>query len=178
MTDPSAAVCGACQERAVAIREVNWDGEGDDAERERIPRCSECGHQPSIVVYRENRLRDLLPEEAEWPDDSGVRWSENLPQKGEQEDGAVLLVLGAREWDSLASRASLTFREEGVEVEVVKGRGPGVGFTFDEPSDVGGVQVDLPGEALRELQGTGRWSASVGGSTDPIHLKVVVLGDV
>lgn len=176
MSDPDAAVCGACQERAVKIREVNWDGEGEDAERERIPRCAECGHQPSIVVFRENRLRDLLPEEGDWPDDSGVRWSDNLPQKGEQEDGAVLLVLGAREWDSLGSRASLTFREDDVEVEVVKGRGPGVGFSHDS-GEVGSVQVDLPGEAVKELHQTGRWSASVGGSTDPIHVKVVVLAD-
>jgi len=177
-----AAVCGACGERQVRLQRAIV-GEDEDAERHedsiekrRRAACQACGHQPSTEVFRENRLRDLLPENDEWPDESGVRWSENLPDTPEGEDGAVLLVLGPREWDSLGSRASLTFRHEGVDVEVVKGRGPGVGFTHDD-STVGGVEVHLPGEAVKELHQTGRWSASVGGTMEPVHVKVVVRAD-
>lgn len=140
-----------------------------------IPVCQACGHQVSEQVYRENRLEDLLPPRDDWPDESGVRWSENLPDPPEGEEGAVLLVLGPREWDSLRSRTSLTFREQ-AEVEVQKGRGPGVGFTHDD-GEVGGVQVDLPGPAVKELHQTGHYGASVGPSTEPVHLRVVVQAD-
>lgn len=171
MTD--AAVCGACGERQVRLQhaQVGEDGEA----RTRVAQCMACGHQPSMEVFRENRIEDLLPEREAWPEDSGVRWSENLPEMPEGEDGAVLLVLGPREWDSLASRTSLTFRE-GVEVEVQKGRSAGVGFTHDG-GEVGSVQVDLPGPAVKELHQTGHWSASVGPAIEPIHLRVVVQAD-
>lgn len=166
-----AAVCGACGERQVRLQraEVGEDGEAS----RRVARCAACGHQPSEQVFRENRLSDLLPE---LPDDSGVVWSENLPETPEGEDGAVALVLGAREWDSLAGRTSLQFHE-GVDIEVEKGVGPGVGFGTDE-GEIRSVQFRLPAEALKDLKQTGRWSASVGGTLDPLHMKVVVLADV
>ncbi|AGM11820.1 hypothetical protein M201_gp51 [Haloarcula californiae tailed virus 2] len=167
-------MCGACGERQVRLQRAEVDENGDTSHRAAV--CQACGHQPSMQVFRENRLHDLLPEDDEWPDDSGAIWSENLPETPEGEDGAVLLVLGPREWDSLASRTSLTFRYEGTEVEVVKGRGPGVGFTFGDDG-VGGVEVHLPSEALRTLHETGRWSASAGGTLDPVHVKVVVRAD-
>lgn len=174
MSERDAAVCGACLERQVRLQRYE-QGEGDDPPQ-RIPVCQKCGHQPSEQVYRENRLEDLLPPRDEWPEDTGVVYSENLPKTPEGEDGAVCLILGPREWDALRSRVTLEFHE-GVDVEITKGRGPGVGFTYDDPSAVEGVQVDLPGEALKELHQTGRWSASVGGALDPVHLKVVVLAD-
>jgi len=171
-----AAECGACGERQVRLQRAEVDEDGEASRRTAV--CQACGHQPSMQVFRENSLRDLLPEEDEWPDDSGAVWSENLPETPEGEDGAVLLVLGPREWDSLASRTTLEFSHEGTDVEVVKGRGPGVGFTFDQDSGaVGGVEVHLPGPALRTLHETGRWSASAGGTLDPVHLKVVVRAD-
>ena len=164
------AVCGACGERQVRLSTRHPAGE----DGHRAPQCAACGHQPSEQVYRENRLDDLLPENL--PDDSGVVWSENLPETPEGEDAAVCLVLGPREWDSLRERTTLEFHE-GVTIEVVKGRGPGVGFTHEQ-GDVGIVSVHLPGEAVKELHQTGRWSASVGGTHDPVHVKVVVLADV
>ena len=167
MTD-QATTCGACGEKQMRLQ---YSQGGHEAH----PACHACGHQPSMQVYRENRLEDLLPPRDDWPDESGVRWSENLPDTPEGEEGAVLLVLGPREWDSLASRTSLTFHEQ-AEVEVVKGRGPGVGFTHDD-GDVGTVTVDLPGPAIRELHDTGHWGASVGPETEPVHLRVVVQAD-
>jgi len=169
-----AAVCGACGERQVRLQQAEVGEDGEAQRRKAV--CLACGHQPSTEVFRENRLRDLLPEDEEWPEDSGVAWSENLPETPEGEDGAVLLVLGPREWDSLASRTTLEFRHEGVGVEVVKGRGPGVGFMFGDEG-VGGVEIHLPGEALRTLHETGHWSATAGGTQNPVHLKVVVRAD-
>lgn len=171
MSEHDAAVCGACGERQVRLQQAQVDEDGEASRR--VARCLACGHQPSTQVFRENRLGDLLPED--WPDDTGVVWSENLPDTPEGQDAAVLLVLGPREWDALSSRASLEFHE-GVDVEVVKGRGPGVGFSTGD-GEVHGVEVHLPGEAVKELHQTGRWSASVGPSLEPVHVKVVVLAD-
>lgn len=172
-SERDAGVCGACGERQVRLQRAEVDDEGETAER--VARCQACGHQPSQQVYRENRLEDLLPPRSQWPDESGVRWSRNLPDTPEGEEGAVLLVLGPREWDSLRPRTKLEFHEQ-VDVEVYKGRGPGVGFEHDG-GDVGTVRVDLPGPAVKDLHQTGVWSASVGGTMDPVHLRVVVQAD-
>jgi len=61
-------------------------------------------------------------------------------------------------------------------VELVKGQGPGVGFTFGGEG-VGGVEVHLPAEALRTLHERGHWSANVGQALTPVYLKVVVRAD-
>jgi hypothetical protein len=164
-----AAVCGACGDQQVRLQHDSADE--DDQRWAAV--CMACGHQPSSEVYRENRLCDLLPDEDGWPEDSGVAWSDDLPESPEGEDSAVLLVLGSREWESLASRTSLEFRYDDVDVEVVKGRGPGVGFTYEGGGVVGGVQVHVPGAALRSLHETGMFTASVGGVPDLVHLKVV-----
>jgi hypothetical protein len=172
-----AALCGACETRQVRLR---WaDGESEDQGRQRVARCQACGHQPSTEVFRENRLSDLLPAPDEWPTPSGVRWSENLTGKPDGADGAVLLVLGSHEWDSLTSRTTLEFADAsvGADLTVVKGRGPGVGFTHDD-GDIGHVTIHLPGPALRSLQETGRWTASVPDVLAPIHLVVEVRADV
>jgi len=161
--------------RQVRLRWVEDMSSGEEQEQH-VARCQACGHQPSVKVFREHRLRDLLPEQDEWPDESGVRWSENLPDTPEGADGAVLLVLGPREWDSLGSRVSLQFQHQGVAVEVVKGRGPGVGFAHDDGT-ISGVTVHLPGEAVGELHQSGRWGASVGGTIQPVHVRVVVRAD-
>lgn len=166
-----ATECGACGARQVRLREAEV-GEGGEA-TSRVARCQECGHQPSTEVYRENRIRDLLDE---LPEDSGAVWSENLPDPPEGVDGAVCVVLGAREWAALRERVTLTFQADDVEVCVNKGRAPGVGLTHDS-GDVVRVKVDLPGAAVKELHQTGRWSASVGGSLDPVHQKVIVRAD-
>lgn len=164
---PDAAVCGACGEQQLRL-------EYGQAGVEAHPACHACGHQPSDQVYRENRIDSLLGE-VDLPDESGVVWSENLPETASGEEGAVVLMLGPREWDSLRSRASLEFHE-GVDIEVEKGVGPGVGFGTSD-SGITSVTIRLPGEAAKELHQTGRWSASVGSSTGPLHMKVVVQAD-
>lgn len=160
-----AVVCPECGEQMMWLAEV--DGV-------RCGQCRECHREVSMQVYREARLEQMLPPREDWPQESGVCWSGNLPDCG-SEEGAVLLVIGPREWASLSSRAAITFREA-VEVEVRKGRSAGVLFSHDDGS-VGSVQVDLPGEVVKKLHQTGHWGASVGPRLAPLHLRVVVQAD-
>lgn len=162
--------CPECGETAACITAVRT---GTDSQR-RIVQCQQCGHETTHRHYREKRIDTLLPAREDWPTSSAVRWSENLPEMPEDEDGAVLLVLGPHEWDSLGSRTSLTFHED-VAVEVRKGRSPGVGFHHGD--GVGQVEIDLPAEAIQALHRTGHWGASVGDPYAPLHIRVVVQAD-